>query len=108
MKKTISIPLDSIPISASDSDATLKQKAQQYLPKALLVVGRVAGEQAWKEMQDSFRGSIIKMSNSPSEKRAFIEDIAKQFAQNATAKERLDLTEEIFTQLKDTRDKKQA
>ena len=104
--KTFTVTLGEIPVDASDTDATLRKKAQNHLPEALRRMGEKAGQEAWATMERELRGSPLKINGSSSDKAKFIRDAAAEFVSTATADDKKNLVQSIFDQLREQRDAK--
>lgn len=102
--KNIKVRLGEVPVEASDTDETLRKKAEDYLPQALKLLGEKAGQEAWETIQRELRNSPLKLSSSSAERAKFIREAAAEVAKTATAADKQDIVESIFQQLQEHRD----
>ncbi len=100
---THNIKLGNIDVSRLETDEDFRREAKRLLPSALEQVGTVAGEEAWNAMRKAFRGSTIKMSDSASEKRKFIQESAREYRQTADAKTKREIEAVIIEKLRQMR-----
>jgi hypothetical protein len=81
----------------TDTDETLRAKAESQVNTVLRKVGEAAGERAWKELER-------KLGRPDDNKHTFVREAGAEFVKNATAKDRAKAESIAFEQLKTRRD----
>lgn len=104
--KNIRIPLGTIEVSASESDADLGRRADGFLPEALRKIGEEMAKEAWDTLQQGFSGiEGFKPNTSASEKSTFMRETAQEYVRKANAQEKHEVREHLLAQLKELRAK---
>jgi hypothetical protein len=80
--ESIRISLGDVDYSRLETDEDYREVSWEKMPEALRRIGEVLGERAWDAMQNAFRGSVLKMTRSSSDRRKFIENAAQEFCDN--------------------------
>jgi len=97
---THNISLGNVDVSRLETDEDFRREAKRLLPSALEQVGRAAGEEAWNAIRKAFHGPGMKRSTSPSEKRKFIQESARNYRQKADAKTKREIEDLIVQKLR--------
>jgi hypothetical protein len=111
----IRVPIDAATVAALKTDDDFRRAAERLLPTFLDQYGRAAGETAWDELQKTFKGLsggggaiTFKPNTSPSDRRQFIENAARNVKDNASAQDRQRFTAIIIQQLRDMKERSAA
>ena len=103
-KNQIKIDFTQIDFSSLETEDDFRTEAKRLLPEALVQIGEAMGEETWNALQEGQKGSGLKVSTSPSEKRKFIKDAGKNYQRGATARDRKEIEDYIVEQLRSYQD----
>ena len=103
-KNQIKIDFTQIDFSSLETEDDFRTEAKRLLPEALVQIGEAIGEETWNALQEGQKGSGLKVSTSPSEKRKFIKDAGKNYQRGATARDRKEIEDYIVEQLRSYQD----
>jgi hypothetical protein len=104
MDSGMKIPPDlilNVEAEAGDSIVTLRAKAQSQVQNAIRAIGELAGEKAWKKLEQTY-------GRPDGNKFAFIRQSGAEAITHASAEERRNVEDEIFERLKKERAEKAA
>jgi len=99
-KFQIEIDFSRVDLASLETEEDFQREAKNLLPKALVKLGEIVGEQTWEELQKKLKAQGTKLSSSQSEKRKFIQETGRTYQRQASNRERQELEEYIIEQLR--------